>query len=428
MDYETENINTEGEASTAREMTSEEFEELLKKERANGRGQGVLITLATVGILFMLTMGLFAVVKSATGLGKTIVDDSVKDKADLLWSLVDSKFLWTDRADKDAAVEQMYKGLIESLGDEYSTYYTKDEFQSYTESITGKYSGIGAYVAQEMDTGYCYISKPMKNSPAEKAGLQSMDYFYEIDGEDVTGIDLDLLVTKIKGPKGTTVDIGVKHENQGEIETFTVTRDVIEVETLEGYMLDDEIGYIYIDEIEEPTYSQLETAYDDLISQGMKGLIIDLRDNPGGDYDIVCKMCDKFLDAGVIVYTKDNKGKCEYVKSDAACEKIPMVILVNGNTASAAEIFSGALKDRGVATIVGTQTFGKGIVQTIRQLRDGSGIKLTESEYYLPNDECIHGIGITPDVEIEFDRDKYLEDRTDNQKEKAIEVIKGIMK
>jgi len=157
-------------------------------------------------------------------------------------------------------------------------------------------------------------------------------------------------------------------------------------------------------------------------------LIIDLRDNPGGDYDIVCKMCDKFLDAGVIVYTKDNKGKCEYVKSDAACEKIPMVILVNGNTASAAEIFSGALKDRGVATIVGTQTFGKGIVQTIRQLRDGSGIKLTESEYYLPNDECIHGIGIAPDVEIEFDRDKYLEDRTDNQKEKAIEVIKGIMK
>lgn len=428
MDYESNNINGAYEPSPAREMTKEEFEELLKKERSNGRGQGALITLAIVGIVFLLISGLIAGVKSLSGANKSLVDNDVKNKADLIWSLIDRNFLWEDKVDKEKAVDYLYKGMVSSLGDQYSVYYTKEEFDALTESFTGTYSGIGAYVAQNLETGMCYVSKPMKNSPAEKAGLSTNDYFYEIDGEDVVGLELDVLVSKIKGPRGTTVEIGVKHENQGEIETYTVTRDVIEVEMIEGSMIDDEIGYIYIEEVEEPTFSQLNDAYDELISQGMKGLIIDLRDNPGGDLDIVCKMCDKFLDKGVIVYTKDNRGKCEYYNSDEAAEKLPIVLLVNGNTASAAEIFTGALKERGVATVVGTQTFGKGIVQSVRQLRDGSGIKLTESEYYLPNDKCIHGVGITPDVEIALDKEKYVEEGIDNQKEKAIEVIKEMMK
>lgn len=428
MDYETNNVTGSYEPSPAREMTTEEFNELLRKERSNGRGQGVLITLAVIGVICLLLTGIVAGVKSLTGAGSSVIDSDVKDKADLLWSLIDRNFLWEDKVDKEAAVDNIYKGMVNSLGDKYSVYYTKEEFDALNESISGTYSGIGAYVTQDIETGYCYISKPMQGSPAEKAGLSTNDYFYEIDGENVVGLELDIVVSKIKGPRGTTVDIGVKHENQGEIETYTVTRDVIEVQTIEGEMLDDEVGYIYIEEIDEPTLGQLNTQFDDLKSQGMKGLIIDLRDNPGGDLDVVCKMCDKFLDKGIIVYTKDNNGKCDYYKSDESAEKLPIVILVNGNTASAAEIFSGALKDRGVATIIGTQTFGKGIVQSIRQLRDGSGIKLTESEYYLPNDECIHGVGITPDIEIELDKEKYLEDRTDNQKEKAIEVIKGMIK
>jgi len=193
-------------------------------------------------------------------------------------------------------------------------------------------------------------------------------------------------------------------------------------------MLEDNIGYIWVYEFEGKALTQFNDHYDDLMSRGMKGLIIDLRDNPGGDLSVATDLADKFLDEGTIVYTKDRNKKEVYIKSDAACEKIPLVILTNENSASASEVLTGALKERGVATVVGMKTFGKGIVQGLYQLTDGTGYKITEKEYYLPNDECIHGIGIEPDYEIDLDRDAYLEDGIDTQKEKAIEVMKEMLK
>ena len=410
-------------------LTKEELEEMLASERASGRGQGVLFTLIGIAAIALIIFVIFVAAKGTTkNKSSKLADDRFVTKTEYLWGFIDKYYLWDEDIDKDAAKDAMFEGLMDSLGDPYTTYYTKKEFDDLEESSSGEYSGIGAYISQNVKTDECFISRPMPGSPAEEVGLKANDYIYEVDGENVVGQDINLVVSKIKGPKGTTVKIGVKHENEGEIETFTVERRTIEVTRIESEMLEDNIGYIWIYEFEGKTLEQFNKSYDELKSQGMDSLIIDLRDNPGGDLDVVTKLADKFLDEGVICYTKTKKGKGDVYKSDSACEKLPIVILTNANSASASEILTGSLKDRGVATVVGTNTFGKGIVQAVFGLSDGSGLKITESEYYLPNDECIHGVGIAPDVEAELDVDAYKKDGTDTQKQKAIEVMKELKK
>jgi len=410
------------------ELTREEFEEMLRREKASGRGQGVLYTLIAVAIIAIIISTVVSLAGISSKSASSFMNDTDSAKADYLWKMVEKYYLWESDADPEAAKESMYKGMLDSLGDPYSVYYTKDEFNDLIESSNGEYSGIGAYISQDPDTKECYIARPMPGSPAEESGVKANDYIYEIDGEEVLGQDLNIIVSKIKGPEGTNVKIGFKHENQGEIDTIEITRRTIEVQMTEYEMLEDKIGYIWIYEFEKKTNSQFDKAFEELKQDGMEGLIIDLRDNPGGDLDVVVKLCDKFLDEGIIVYTKNKNGKGETFKSDAACEKLPIVILTNENSASASEIFTGSLKDRGVATVVGTKTFGKGIVQSLFALKDGSGVKVTESEYYLPNDECIHGVGIEPDYEVELDYEAYYKDKTDAQKDKAIEVMKGLIK
>lgn len=409
------------------ELTREEFDALIKKAEKKGKRKAFRLVFVLVAIVVILSLCVSAIklyLKNDSGFDYK----SFQTKSSYLWKIVNTYYLWKDDVDSDEAVENMYRGLINSLGDPYSVYYSKEEFSELTESYNGEYSGIGAYISQNMDTLEIYISRPMPGSPAEEAGLLPNDYIYEVDGENVVGQDLNVVVSKIKGPEGSTVDIGIKHDNKGEIETVTVGRRTIEVTMVEHEMLEDNIGRIWILEFEGKTLSQFEKAYDDLISQGMEGLIIDLRDNPGGDLDVVTKLADKFLDEGIIVYTKNRNGKGDVFKSDAECEKIPIVILTNKNSASASEILTGSLKDRGVAVVVGETTFGKGIVQSVLSLADGSGIKITDSEYYLPNDECIHGVGITPDYEVDLDYVAYRKDGTDAQKDKAIEVMKGLLK
>ena len=409
------------------ELTSEELDEILSKEKSRGRLQGIIISLAIIsaiaiiGILIVSFTGGFKSKKSQ------IVNDEVVEKTDYLWKMIDKYYLWDEDKDVKKAQDAVYKGIVSSLDDPYSVYYTKEEFEELSESYSGEYSGIGAYVSQDPDTMESYIARPMPNSPAEEAGLLPNDYICEIDGENVVGQDLNVVVAKIKGPEGTTVDIGIRHENKGEIETITVERRKIEVVRLESEMLEDNIGYIWIYEFEGKTMSQFEEAYNKLKEDGMQGLIVDLRDNPGGDLDVVINLCDKFLDDGLILYTKDKNGKNQEFIADADCEKIPMVIITNENSASASEIFTGCLKERGIAKVVGKNTFGKGIVQALFELQDGSGIKITESEYYLPNDVCIHGVGIAPDYEVDLDYDAYLKDKTDAQKDKAIEVMKELL-
>lgn len=427
-------VNTDATNALENEFTPEEFEAILKMERKKGTRRGVLITLLIVAIVAVTVFAVLIVGSSKGGSEKgssryeSLLSDDFKTKSDYLWAMVQSHFLWEDKIDSKAAQDKMLQAMMNSLGDPYSCYYTEEEFSEMLESNSGEYSGIGAYISQNPDTKDLYISRPMPGSPAEEAGVVADDYIYTVDGEDVTGQDINVVVSKIKGPEGTTVKIGFKHNNEGEIDVIEIERRTIEVKRLESELIDGNIGYIWVYEFEEKTDTQFKAALDKLKDEGIEGLIIDLRDNPGGDLDVVCDMADMFLDEGTIVYTKEKNGGGETRKSDAKCEKLPIVILTNGNSASASEIFTGSLKDRGVATVVGTNTFGKGIVQAVYSLTDGTGLKITESEYYLPNDECIHGVGIAPDIEIELDREKYIEDGTDNQKEKAVEVMKGLLK
>ena len=410
------------------ELSSEELDEILNKEKSRGRLQGIIISLAIVSVLAVFGI---LVVYFAGGIKtnkSAFLTEEVVEKADYLWKMIDRYYLWDEDKDVKSAQDAVYKGIVSSLDDPYSVYYTKEEFDELNESYSGEYSGIGAYVAQDPETMVSYISRPMPNSPAEEAGLLPNDYICEIDGENVVGQDLTVVVAKIKGPEGTSVELGIRHENKGEIETVTVERRTIEVVRLESEMLEDNIGYIWIYEFEGKTMSQFEEAYSKLKEDGMQGLIVDLRDNPGGDLDVVINLCDKFLGDGLILYTKDKNGKNQEFMADAQCEKIPMVIITNENSASASEIFTGCLKERGVAKVVGKNTFGKGIVQALFELEDGSGIKITESEYYLPNDICIHGIGIAPDYEVDLDYEAYRKDKTDAQKDKAIEVMKELLK
>lgn len=427
---ENEKINENAYSADNTEVISiEEFEKIKKQERSSGRIQGVLISLASMVVLalFLIT-GYLCITNYLYGAipSEKVINKESEKKISTLWRMVNKYYLWD--IDIEKAMDGMYTGLMDSLGDPYSCYYTKAEMNELREDASGEYSGIGAYVSQDPETGIAFISRPMPGSPAEEAGVMAGDYIYEIDGEDVRGQDLNLVVSKIKGVDGTEVVLGLAREGESDLLNITVKRGKIEIAMLESRMLEDNIGYIWLYEFEKPAVDQFNRAYDELKKDGMEAIIVDLRSNPGGDLDAVVELADEFLPEGTIVYTKDKNGKGQTYSSDANCKNIPMVILVDGNSASASEIFCGSLKDYGVATLVGENTFGKGIVQSLFSLPDGTGVKITESEYYLPNDECIHGIGVEPDVEVEFDGERYKKDGYDSQLEKAIEEIKKKMK
>lgn len=358
-------------------------------------------------------------------------DETFLEKKNVLQSLIDYYF-WED-ADKEALYNGMYKGMLEALDDPYSCYYTPEEYAALMESVEGVYCGIGALVSQNASTKEITIVRPFVDGPAYKAGMLPGDILLEIDGEDVSAWDLNLAVGRMKGEQGTKVDIKVWRPSEKGYVTMTVTRDLIEVETVTYQMLDDNIGYIYVMEFDDITTQQFETAYKNLSKQGMKGLVIDIRDNPGGLLTTVSDMLDLFLDSGKIVYTVDKYQHTEVINAKKGkVALVPMAVLVNQNSASASEIFSGALQDYGLATIVGTQSFGKGIVQSIIPLDDGSAVKLTVSRYYTPKGRCIHGIGITPDVFVELDEELKTQVvvslEEDNQLQEAIKQVKAMKK
>lgn len=401
------------------------IEEVEREAKRTGRWQGLLVSLLGCFVV-AIGVAVISIISNVffknANIDGDLINKDVANKADYLYSAIDKYFLWD--TDVDEARENIYKGIFESLDDPYSVYYTKEEYDELMESNSGQYSGIGAYISQNVNTNELSISKPMTGSPAEKAGILAGDIIIEVDGENVEGQDINIVVSKIKGERGTTVNIGIRRDNKKDIITIPVVRDTIEVEMVESDMLDDNVGYLYINSFEQTTYSQFVNEYEKLKDQGMKSLIIDLRDNPGGDLDIVVKIADYILPKGTIVYTKDKNGKGERYNSDEKCIDIPLVVLVNKNSASASEILAGSIKDYQYGTLVGETTFGKGIVQAVIGIRDGSGFKVTESEYYLPNDECIHKVGIEPDIKIELDTEKYLKEKIDNQKNKAWEIAK----
>lgn len=346
------------------------------------------------------------------------------DKMELLNALIDEYY--TGEVDEEKLETGIYKGYIEGLEDPYSAYYDQDETAKMTEMTTGEFGGIGVVVTQDKETQTIRVMQVYEDSPADNAGIKEGDIFYKIEGEDITGQDINAVVKKIKGEIGTTVQLTMLRGDNREEKEFAVKRDTIVEQTVESKMTEEGIGYIRITEFASVTYDQYKEAIDSLEEQGMERLIVDLRNNPGGNLKTVCQILDLMLPEGLIVYTEDKNGEKEEYTSDAehVFEK-PLVVLMNGNSASASEIFGGAIQDYGTGQIVGTQSYGKGLVQQIFDLQDGTSVKLTIAEYFTPKGRNINGTGIAPDVEIEYVYDENNPDR-DNQLEKAIETVKNI--
>lgn len=350
------------------------------------------------------------------GRGNAKEREQIDAKIQELDQYIDQYYLF-DYEEEDVE-NGIYKGLMAGLGDIYTGYYTPEEYASFMESSNGSYSGIGAMLTQDYSTGIISVVRAFEGSPAAEAGMQAGDLLYMVEGEEVTGKDLSLVVTDLKGAEGTEVHISTLRGT--EVMELTLVRRNIQVPTVESRMIDDQIGYIAITEFDDVTDEQFMEALENLESQGMKKMIIDLRDNGGGLVDVTCAILDRLLPEGLIVYTEDKYGNRQEESSDAENYfSGDMAVLVNGNSASASEIFAGAIKDYGVGTLIGTQTFGKGIVQSLFPLSDGSAVKITVSRYYTPAGNNIHEVGITPDIVLEADDNE----EEDNQLQKAIEVL-----
>lgn len=349
----------------------------------------------------------------AVGGTYSALEHKILNKVNVLELFIKEYFL--DDIDEEKMADSVYKGVVNGLGDEYAAYYTAEEYQDIMEKTSGVYCGIGAYISVDSDTGLVTVVSPMKNSPCEKAGVEDGDVIYAVDGKEVTGTEISQVQALVKGVKGSEVVLTIiRGEEQMDI---TVVRDEIEEDTVSSQMLDDKIGYIQISSFEQVTPKQFESALKELEKQDQKGLIIDLRNNGGGLLDSAVEMLDRMLPKGVVVYSKDKKGeKQEYMaENDDSFDK-PLVILVNENSASASEVFCGAIQDEEKGKLLGTKTFGKGIVQGVFGLDDGSAIKMTTARYYTPKGRNIHGKGLTPDIEVE------LKDKVEKLPESGLEV------
>ena len=336
------------------------------------------------------------------------------------------KSYYYEDVDNDDLVDGIYKGVVSSLGDPYSEYYTAEEYEDLMATLTGNYAGIGALLQKDVTTGTVTITKVYKGTPAEKSGLQEGDSIVSADGNKAVDEALDTFVQHIRGEAGTDVELVINRE--GEEFTVVCTRASIETPTVEYQMINGNVGYIAVSQFTDSTYKDFKAAYEDLESQGMTSIIFDMRNNGGGLVDSVVEMLDYLLPEGTVVYTVDKHGNREDYNSEASTyKKLPITVLVNGNTASAAEIFTGAIRDFEYGTIIGTNTFGKGIVQSTIPLTDGSALKLTTQTYYTPSGECIHGKGIAPDIELEYEfqggEDEAYSVDLDNQIQKALEVL-----
>ena len=335
-----------------------------------------------------------------------VVNAQEEKKLNKLKKLIDENYLYTDDLKEEDLENGLYSGYINALGDPYSVYYDEEQTRSLQESTSGEYSGIGVVFSQNQETKVITAVQVYENSPANEAGIQVNDILY-------------------KGVENTTVDITVLRGDDAKEVTMTVTRRKIQVETVKSEMKDDQIGYIRVTEFDSVTYEQFKSALGSLEDQGMKGLVVDLRANPGGNLATVTQMLDLLLPKGTIVSTKDKSGHEEVISSDDEHQFTkPMSVVVDGNSASASEIFAGAIQDYGLGSIVGTTTYGKGIVQQIFDLGDGTCVKLTMAEYYTPNGRNIHKKGITPDVEVEYQQDEN-NPNADNQLDAALEQVRN---
>ena len=351
-------------------------------------------------------------------------DLAFTQKIKYLENMIDEEYLGEISTDK--LEEGVYAGLIYGLGDVYSRYYTKDEYEQESVTTEGSYVGIGVAM-QKYTAGGVQIVECYKGSTAEEAGVKVDDVITAINGEDITDTELQDVVSMIKDNEDKDVVLTVQRKGE-DTQEITVKVSNVELPSVFGEMLDENTGYIQITEFKGVTVEQYEEVFADLKEQGMERLVVDLRDNPGGLLNVVCDILRDILPEGLIVYTEDKNGN----RSEETCDgknplDMPLAVLVNGNSASASEIFAGAVKDYGIGTIVGTTTYGKGVVQTIRQLSDGSAVKLTIANYYTPKGNSINKTGIRPDVEVELSPEllnqEEITHEEDNQLQAALNSL-----
>lgn len=439
----------------------------------NGEGKNRFWKGVLVGALVMAFAGLILVGLSAGIflIGRTVMGDQtqmaggdsedggldmdrVSAKMRYIQDIIDRYFLFEE--DPEAVEDGIYTGLMYGLGDPYSVYYNEENYASLLEDTSGEYCGIGAMVQQDLTTGIMTVVKVFEGSPALEAGMLPGDVLYEVDGENVTGRELDLVVNEnIRGEEGTQVTVTVLRGETAEEVELTMERRQVEVTTVESQMLDEKTGYIYVMQFEMVTGGQFKEAVDRLEDQGMEQLIVDLRGNPGGVLDAAVEMLAYILPEdrmdGMLIYTADKDGKGDryfcrdgkivmesdsgyvtagYPMEDGHQLDLPLAVLVNGSSASAAEVFTGAVMDYDAGIVVGTQTFGKGIVQSLVPLGDGTAVKLTTAHYYTPSGFDLHGEGLTPDVIVDLDEElktqAVVDLDEDNQVQAAIEALEDL--
>ena len=356
-----------------------------------------------------------------------IDSDAFRMKVEKIKGVLDKYYMGD--IDYDKAVEGMYSGMVDSLGDPYTVYMSAEDYAEFKLMTTGNYSGVGSTVTTNAD-GNAEFVKPFKNGPAYNAGILPGDVICEIDGENYLGVDLDVVVSKIRGDAGTEVKIKVYRSSVSDYIDFTVVRGDVEEPTIEYEMLEDNIGYIICTAFDQVTEKQFLDAVDDLTVKGMKALIVDLRNNGGGMLTTVTSMLDRILPKGsLLIYMEDKYGQREeFSAKSSKTVDVPIAVLMNGNSASASEVFAGCLQDYGVATLIGTKSFGKGIVQSMIPLGDGSAIKVTTSKYFSPKGRNIHGVGFEPDIKVELDKElktmAEIPKEKDNQLQTAVNFLK----
>lgn len=386
------------------------------KEYAKGILTGVLIAALVAG-------GLQAVHQKMSS--SVLADSATVEKVEYLEKLIDQEYLGD--VDKSDLAEGIYAGLLYGLGDVYSRYYTAEEYAQETASTDGSYVGIGVSI-QKNKNGGVQIAECYEGGSGKKAGLISGDVITAIDDTDVTDMELSEVVRLIRQNEGRNIVLTVQRENEESPLSITVEVTNVELPAVFSEMLDEETGYIQITQFTGVAPQQYKEAFADLKEQGMVKLIVDLRDNPGGLLASVCDILREILPKGRIVYTEDKYGKREEESCDGEKElDIPLAVLVNESSASASEIFAGAVQDYGIGKIVGTTTYGKGVVQELRPLNDGSAVKLTISDYYTPNGNSINKVGIKPDIEVKLAAELLnktdISHEEDNQLQKARKVL-----
>lgn len=412
-----------------------------KKKSKFGWGivTGVLGTVLAAGValnVFCKTTGTTIYIMNASDASKpaitaadsdsTLLNEDTVKKINELGTYID--YYYYDDVEERELRDGLYAGLLEGVGDKYSVYYNADEYADLQVSTTGQYYGIGAGLSQNKTTMEVTVNKIYEGTPSEAAGMKKDDVILSVDGTEATSMELTNLVKLIRGDEGTTVHIEIYRPSTEENLSFDVERADVTLPSVSSQMLENSIGYILIDSFETDTAKQFEQALADLQAQGMKSLIVDVRYNPGGMLTSVVQILDDILPEGLLVYIEDKYGNRQDYNSDGDTYlDCPIAVLMNENSASAAEIFAGAIKDYDYGTLIGTTTYGKGIVQTIFPLEDGDAVKITTAKYFTPKGNYIHGVGIDPDIELEYeylnpDGEEY-EMQYDNQVQKAIEVL-----